>query len=139
MHDKEKILQNSINLIKEHNLLFIEDVISFLPCSKASFYEWGYNVNDSVIDALNGNKTRTKIGLRSKWFDSNNATVQIALYKLIGNDEERKALSNREYTSEKESDKLNINIVKSYEPLMKKLTNEELETVSSIYKEAELR
>jgi hypothetical protein len=34
-----------------------------------------------------------KNGLRKKWYDNNNATTQIALYRLLATKEENEALS----------------------------------------------
>ena len=49
--------------------------------------------SNELKELLQINKTELKVGLRKKWFSSNNATLQMALMKLICSDEERKMLS----------------------------------------------
>ena len=74
-------------------MLFIEDAVCFLPCSRATFYNHDLDKLDSLKDALQENKTNMKVSLRSKWFKSDNATLQLALMKLICSNEERQKLS----------------------------------------------
>ena len=42
---------------------------------------------------INKNKVLTKTEMRSRWYQSENPTLQIALYKTICSDDERKMLS----------------------------------------------
>lgn len=74
----------------------MEDVISFLPCSKATFYKYFPDNSDELNDLremIESNKVSLKRRLRSKWEKSDNSTLQMALYKLTANPEERKALA----------------------------------------------
>lgn len=93
----EELFDQAIKLIKEKNLFFIEDVIALLPCAKPTFYDHfkidSYEMN-IIKDELENNRIAIKSSMRKKWYDSDNATLQIALMKLIGTDEERKKISN---------------------------------------------
>lgn len=88
--------KKSLEVIRKYNLFFIEDVICYLPCGKVTFYEHKLNELNTIKEALEKNKTDIKIGLRDKWYKSDNATIQIALYRLICTDDERRALSMQE-------------------------------------------
>ena len=48
---------------------------------------------EELKDILEKNAIIKKIQLLKKWEDSTNATLQIALYKLLANEEERKILT----------------------------------------------
>lgn len=80
--------KKALKAIKEHNLVFTDEVFVFCGCSRRCYYDHKVHELHTIKDALEENKINTKLALRKKWRDSDNATVQIALYKLIGTDEE---------------------------------------------------
>jgi hypothetical protein len=90
-YDRVKIYEQAQELIKTKKLFFIEDVITLLPISKQTFYEFfkvESNELDTIKELLDKNKIEIKNGLRNKWFNGNNPLTQMALYKLIGTEEE---------------------------------------------------
>jgi hypothetical protein len=90
-YDRVKIYEQAQELIKTKKLFFIEDVITLLPISKQTFYEFfkvESNELDTIKELLDKNKIDVKNGLRNKWYNGNNPLTQMALYKLIGTEEE---------------------------------------------------
>jgi hypothetical protein len=90
-YDKIKIYQQAKDLIEIKKLFFIEDVVTLLPCSRSTF--WGYFPDksdelDTIKELLDKNKIEVKNGLRNKWYNGSNPLTQMALYKLIGTEEE---------------------------------------------------
>ncbi len=67
--------------------------MAYVSFGKTTFYKQKLNEVNEIKDALEANKINIKNGLRAKWYNSDNATVQIALYKLTANEEERRLLS----------------------------------------------
>lgn len=95
-YDRIKIFEQAKELIVKHKLFFVEDVVAFLPCDKTTFYrffEVDCNEYNELKDLLNINKIEVKTSMRSKWYKSDNATLQMALMKLICTTEERKKLA----------------------------------------------
>ncbi len=94
-YDKEVLFEKAKKVILENNLFFVEDIISMLPISKATFYSY-YPIDSNELnelrDLLDENKINLKVQLRKKWFDSDNATLQMGLMKLICTTEEHKKL-----------------------------------------------
>jgi hypothetical protein len=88
----EEILKKSIKAIKDLGLVFIEDVCVSMGISKKTFYTHKLHESDELRNLLEYNIINNKIKLRKKWLESDNATLQLALYKLIGTTEERKKL-----------------------------------------------
>jgi hypothetical protein len=90
-YNRVKIYEQALELIEKKKLFFIEDVVTLLPISKKSFYEW-YPIDsdecNTIKEALDKNKIDVKNGLRNKWYNGNNPLTQMALYKLIGTEEE---------------------------------------------------
>ena len=94
-YDKAKIFEQAKQVISEHNLFFIEDIVAWLPCDKTTFYRFfpidcnEYNTLKRMLDA---NKIKTKSGIRAKLYKEKGTSL-IALYKMICTDDERRALS----------------------------------------------
>jgi hypothetical protein len=90
-YDKIKIYEQAKDLIEKKKLFFIEDVITLLPCDKTTFYRFfptESNEYNTIKEGLDKNKIEVKNGLRNKWYNGSNPLTQMALYKLIGTEEE---------------------------------------------------
>lgn len=96
-YDKKKLLEKAKEIIKgNEHVYFIEDVVTLLPCSKPTFYDFypvGSNEMNDIKALLDNNRVDTKIKLRQKLGQSEKEVGILALYKLIGTEEERKRLS----------------------------------------------
>ncbi len=95
-YDKEKLYKDALDKAEEKNCFFIEQLISFMPCCKTTFYEFFKNESDemnAIKDILDKNKVEMKTVMYNKWFESDNATLQIGLMKLIATDEEAHRLN----------------------------------------------
>ncbi len=98
---KEELVSQSIEAIKNNEILFIEELVSYLPCSMKTFYNYKLQDLQVVKEQLEKNRIMKKIELRNKWYNSENATLQITLYKLIANSEEYLRLTNQSIETEK--------------------------------------
>ena len=56
------------------------------------FFELGLNESVKIKDAIDINRVKLKRDLRLKWFESTNATLNAALYKLVCTDDEKRSL-----------------------------------------------
>ena len=123
MYKTEDLLKTAKEAIIKNRLIFIEDIIAFLPCHKSTFYEHFPNESDNyktMFDMLETNRTTLKVSMRSKWYTSNAPALQMALMKLIATPEELKKLSMQFI----ESDNTNKNIDAG------KLTNDEIKKIN---------
>jgi hypothetical protein len=94
-YNTDELVEKSLKAIEQYGIHFLEDVIVHLPCSRATFYNHGLDKLDLIKDAIEVNKIKLKTNLRKKWYESDNPTTQIALYKLIANQGELRALTNQ--------------------------------------------
>jgi uncharacterized membrane-anchored protein len=92
-YNTKKLEKQSLEAITANNLVFIEEVVSYLPCDKKTFYAHELHESNAIKDALEKNKVDRKGGLREKMYNAENPTAWIALYKLIGTDEEAEKLN----------------------------------------------
>ena len=116
-YDKEKLYKKALERAKMEDIYFIEDVVGLLACSKTTFYDYfpaGSDELDSIKEILEMSKITKKAELREKLSRSDKAAEVLALYKLIGTDEERKKLSQGyvDVTTggEKMNGKINLNV-----------------------------
>ena len=95
-YDKQKIFEQAKEMIVKHKLFFIEDIVSFLPCDKTTFYRFfdvESNEYNELKELLETNRVELKVSMRSKWYKSNAPALQMALMKLIASPEELRKLS----------------------------------------------
>lgn len=95
-YSRKRLYEQALQVIEERNLFFIEDLVAFLPCDRATFYRkfpQGCDECDAIKRALETNKVRTKSAIRHRLFNMDNPTAQIALYRMIATPEERDAIS----------------------------------------------
>ena len=103
----KELYDKAINLAEKNKCFFVEQLISFLPCSKPTFYDHfkiDSNEFNNIKDILEKNRVDVKSALYNKWFKSDNPTLQIALYKTICTNDEREKLS-QNYQKEEEKKK----------------------------------
>ncbi len=103
--NRDELIALSLEAIDKHNLMFISEIYCYLDCSKSTFYNYHLERLDSIKDALANNRTRRKVELRQKWYQSDNPITQIALYKLIGTTDELDRLSNARQRQEVSNEK----------------------------------
>ena len=111
-YDRVKIFEQAKEMIVKHKLFFVEDIVSFLPCAKPTFYDFfppDSNELNELKELLELNRTTLKVSMRSKWYTSNAPALQMALMKLIATPEELKKLSMQFIESENNT-KINNNI-----------------------------
>ena len=118
-YDTGKLYEQAIEAIEKNNLFFIEDIVAFIPCSKATFYDHfpiDSNELNTLKELLDQNKIKTKSGIRAKLWKSEKAAELLALYRLIATPEEHQKL-NQSYvdhtTKGKEITSITREIVKS--------------------------
>ena len=92
-YNPKELEKQSLEAIDKNKLFFIEDVCAYLPCTRATFYNLELDKLDTIKSALLKVKTEIKVSMRSKWYKSENPTLQMGLMKLIASPEELKQLS----------------------------------------------
>lgn len=110
-YSRKKIFEQAKDVIEKHKLFFIEDIVAYLPISKPTFYDYfkvGSNELNTIKELLGKNKVEVKVSMRSKWYKSDNATLQIALMKLISTNDERQRMSQNHTDITTGGDKINM-------------------------------
>lgn len=95
-YNPEKLFEQAKQVAESKKLIFVEEVVSFLPCSQSTFYEFFPAESEEMEELkaiINDNKVAIKSTMRKKWYDSENPTLQLALYRLTSTQEEHKKLN----------------------------------------------
>lgn len=107
---RQNLFQNCCKYIEDTpDAVFLDDVIAASPISKGFFYEIFPPEGKEAIELkekLTQNKINKKLALRKKWADSDNATLNLNLYKLLSNEHERRLLADK---VENENTNMNFN------------------------------
>lgn len=130
--DKEKLKAKAIEVIGKNKLIFIEDICAMCGVSKPTFYDRFPVESDDFNELskmLEENKIALKVGLRKKWFDSDNATTQMALYKLCSTPEEHKKLQQNytDHTTNGDSINPTEKAITRFEEMLNEDSNEKTE------------
>ena len=95
-YDPKELFEKAKKLVKKNKLFWFEDIIAFLPIGKDTFYRY-YPTDSEEYDTLKKlleeNRIGLKVSLRAKWHNSKAPALQMALMKLISNEDELKRLS----------------------------------------------
>ncbi len=108
VYKKDVLEKKALSVIKKHRLVFIDEISSYLSCSRATFYLKGLDKLDTIKKALEENRISIKRGLREKWYENDVPTTQIALYKLIGTEKECNRLNGNPDNTQNEDIHVNI-------------------------------
>jgi len=107
-YDKEQILELAKEAIIENDLVFITEVISYLPIVSSTFYLWEMEKSEILKELLIKNAVNLKVELRSKWRKSDAPALQLALMKLVSTPDELKKLSMNHTDITTNGEKINV-------------------------------
>lgn len=132
-YTKEYLLKKSLKVIEEHTPTTIEELISFLGCSKPTFYN-KIKINskeyEQIFDALKLAKLRVSNKLKAKIIESDNPTLIISGIKLYGSEDDRQALNQNINVNANTT--VNYEDVKKLEVNINKLTIEEQRMLNAL-------
>lgn len=110
---KAKYEKDIIKCIKDNNIFQICDIFAFYPGLKsAQFYNLKLEKSEDIKKALDDNKVLIKASLKNKWYKSDNATLQLALFKLLSTDEELQKLAMQYIDHRSKGERIIINLEK---------------------------
>jgi len=101
--DRNALFAEAKKAIVENDVIFFDELVAYLPLCKTSLYAHFPAASDemNVLKGLIGeNRVSKKRDLRKKWMNSDNASTQICLYKLMSTAEERDILTDSRHEKE---------------------------------------
>jgi hypothetical protein len=92
-YNTKELKKAALIAVKKYNLIFVQEIVALMNCSSATFYNHGLHEDDEIMGEITKNRVVEKVGLRTKWRESDNPTAQSMLYKLCANEDELRRLS----------------------------------------------
>lgn len=118
-YNTEKLYQMALKIAKEKKVRTIEDLVSYMPCDRTTFYDHFpalSNKSNNIKKELDQNKVAFKERLVNMWTSLSHTSpaTQIFLYKLCANKEEREAIydTSIKATIEPPKHQITLNLIK---------------------------
>lgn len=87
-----------LEAIQKYPIFCFNDIFVYYEgCCRATAYNHGLDNLDSIKEAIYMNRRKNVTSLKAKWLKSENATLQLAVMRMICDPEEHKTL-NQNYT-----------------------------------------
>lgn len=96
MYDDKELFERALKTIETKKPKSITDLIAWMGISRETFYvkfPTESNSHKSIVEAICTEKAKIKGAMLQKWVGGNNATLQIAAYRLLADSDELRALS----------------------------------------------
>ncbi len=93
MYDTKILKERALTEITKRKLVYISELICFLPCDKTTFYAHKLNESNDIKEALEANRIDLKLKIRQKLLESDNPIALIASYKLFADRDELERLN----------------------------------------------
>lgn len=92
----DKYKAELLDVIKKHKIAFMDHCFAFTSFSRSTAYEHNLDKSDDIKNAIAQNRVKAKNYMLNKWIASDNATLQLAAFRLCSNREEHQKL-NQQY------------------------------------------
>ena len=123
-YDTGELKESALLAIKREKLVFFNEISGYISAGRATLYGHDIDKDPDIKQALSENRIKTKVGLRRKWYESDNASVQISLFKLLATDDERLKLSQSYVDVTTKGDKMpSLDISKLSDDILEALEN----------------
>ena len=98
--NKQELIDEALAIIPREEGVTLEEVWLFMGITRTTAFNYQLNVVDEIKEAVLKEKIKVKKKLRRKWRDSDNATLQIAEFKLCSDDEELARLNTQKVNAD---------------------------------------
>lgn len=93
---QKKYEAEALQVIKERKIFFFGHIFAFTSFSESTAYNHKLEELESIKEALTHNRTSGVTYLLNKWISSDNPTLQIAVMRIIADENTRRSL-NQQY------------------------------------------
>lgn len=98
--NKQELIDEALAIIAREECVTLEEVWLFMGITRTTAFNYQLNVVDEIKEAVLQEKIKVKKKLRRRWRDSDNATLQIAEFKLCSDDEELARLNTQKVNAD---------------------------------------
>ena len=92
----DKYKAELLDVIRRHKIAFFDHAFGFTSFKRSTAYNHGLDKLDDIKNAIAQNRVKAKNYMLNKWIASDNATLQLAAFRLCSDPEEHQKL-NQQY------------------------------------------
>ena len=92
-YDTEELVNSALKAIKKYKIAKVDYLAPYLPCALRTFYNHKLHELPSIKEALFEQRVARKSNLIKRWEGSENATLNIAAFKLLADEDELERLN----------------------------------------------
>lgn len=95
--NKEKAYKMALKAAETSNAIYVQDVYEMIGISRSTFYHYFPNDSeqlDNIKRELRRNRSNIRMTVRDNMLNSKSSSSYIGLLKIVGTDDEKKALNN---------------------------------------------
>lgn len=109
---KDKYEAEILAAIKGKPVYCFKDIfVYYSGISRQYAYEIGIDKSDKIRDIIAHNKQKGKVSMLDRWIKGENATLQLAAMRLIGDEDVRRRLNQQYVDHTTGGEKLNIQFI----------------------------
>jgi len=89
----QEYIEEFIEAIEKNNCTNFNEACMYISFSRATAYNHGLDKLDIIKEAIDAIKIKTKHRMKRNWINSENATLQLAAFRLLSDSEEHQKLN----------------------------------------------
>jgi VCBS repeat-containing protein len=110
-YNKEELVQDCVDIIEEHGIFNITQLVGFLSISTSTFYNYELEKSKAIKDALRKSRAKEFTEAFTRMKANESATAQIATIKILGDDDVRDALNGNNKATDHDGDQTEFEVV----------------------------
>jgi hypothetical protein len=100
MYDKDELVKKALDIIVKEDVTCLAELWLCMGISQTTGYKYGLDDLEEIKKAIDQQKTALKKKMRRNWRNSDNATLQIAEFKLLSSDDELARLNTQKVNAD---------------------------------------
>jgi len=99
-YNRQELKQQALDIIEREEITTFNEIHLYMKAHRATLYTHELDKDDDIKKAIEDEKVKVKKKMRRNWRNSDNATLQIAEFKLLSSDEELARLNTQKVNAD---------------------------------------
>jgi hypothetical protein len=99
-YDRDELKRQALEIIDREEITTFGEIHLYMKAHIATLYTHELNKDEDIKKAIEAQKTAIKKKMRRNWRNSDNATLQIAEFKLLSSDDELARLNTQKVNAD---------------------------------------
>ena len=99
-YDRDELKRQALEIIDREEITTFNEIHLYMKAHRATLYTHELDKDDDIKKAIEEQKVAIKKKMRRNWRNSDNATLQIAEFKLLSSDDELARLNTQKVNAD---------------------------------------